>query len=191
MEEILEMQKKLKDIVQRTTDNAIRLNIEVWKPINEYLGYEVSTFGRVRNAKTGRILKPGKDNLGYHLVTLYNNRKAKTLRIHTLVAVSFMSNFEEKICIDHINNNRGDNNLKNLRWCTYGENQYNRTIGKNNKSGTKGVSFDKSTNKWIAHIKLNGKKKHLGYHIDKEDAIKARQEASKKYFGEFANKCEQ
>ena len=56
----------------------------------------------------------------------------------------------------------------------------------NNTSGHKGVTFDKSRNKWMAHIKLNGKHKTLGRFVKFEDAVKARKEAEEKYFGEYS-----
>ena len=51
---------------------------------------------------------------------------------------------------------------------------------------SKGYCWNKLRNKWQAQIKINKKCIHLGYFIDKKDAIKARKEAEKKYFGEFA-----
>ena len=61
---------------------------------------------------------------------------------------------------------------------------------KNNKSGVKGVSFNKSQNKWNARIAINGTQIHLGSFINKEDAINIRIQRAKNEFGEFINKCE-
>jgi len=72
--------------------------------------------------------------------------------------------------------------------CTNQENNFNKGLYSHNTSGVTGVSWDKSRNKWEAHIKLNQKKKHLGRYNNFEDAVKARKEAENKYFGEFAPK---
>jgi len=83
--------------------------------------------------------------------------------------------------IDHIDGNPLNNKIDNLRLATNEENQRNRSISKNNTSGTTGVTWIKECQKWRAHIKnIN-----LGHFINKEDAIQTRIEAEKKYFGEF------
>ena len=91
--------------------------------------------------------------------------------------------------IDHINGNKLDNTIKNLRLATNQENQRNRRLNKDNTSGKTGVTWHKTTKKWKAQIqvKVNQKRKNhnLGYYTKKEDAIQARIEAEKKYFGEF------
>lgn len=191
MEEILKIQQQIKEIIQRTTDNAILLNIEVWKPIDGYDNYEVSTKGNVRNATTGKILKPGKGSHGYYIVVLYKNSIAKSCTVHKLVAQTFIGNAESKPFVDHIDNDRLNNNVSNLRWVTYSENNQNQSKNIRNTSGVKGISYDKKRNKWDSRINVNGKIKFLGLFLNKDDAVKARQEASKKYYGEFRNKCEQ
>lgn len=59
--------------------------------------------------------------------------------IHRLVAMTFIPNLENKPCIDHIDNNRLNNNVDNLRWCTYSENGMNKIKQRNNTSGIVGV----------------------------------------------------
>jgi len=88
--------------------------------------------------------------------------------------------------VDHINGNRMDNRLSNLRVCTHRENSRNLCLKKNNTSGYPGIVKDKRTGCWMARIKLNYKDKSLGYFKDKEEAIKCRKEAEDKYFGEFS-----
>ena len=92
-------------------------------------------------------------------------------------------------CIDHIDGDRANNKIDNLRLASYAQNCSNRVnLNRNNTSGVKGVSWDKDTKKWRAHIMINGKAKNLGYFINKEDAKKARKEGEIKYFGEFRSK---
>ena len=76
---------------------------------------------------------------------------------------------------------------KNLRPATSSENSQNRSLRSDNTSGVIGVSFSTNENKWIAQVRLNGKKVFYKKYILKEDAIRARLLAEKKYFGEFAS----
>jgi hypothetical protein len=87
---------------------------------------------------------------------------------------------------DHINRNPFDNRKENFRVASAQENARNRSLPKNNTSGFIGVSFDKEYNKWVAYIKLDNKQNKLGRFINKEDAVRARLCAEKKYFGEFS-----
>ena len=92
--------------------------------------------------------------------------------------------------MDHINNDRLDNNVKNLRFASSQENNRNRQVSSNNSSGTKGVCWQKQHKKWHASIMLNGKLIHIGYHNSLEEAKIARQKKAKQLFGEFLNECE-
>ena len=79
--------------------------------------------------------------------------------------------------VDHINRNRSDNRIKNLREATRTENTRNKTIQLNNKSGFCGVRFHKKDKKWTASIGVHRKLIHLGNFTDIEDAIVARKSA--------------
>lgn len=87
--------------------------------------------------------------------------------------------------IDHIDCDGLNNSRQNIRLCTAAENIRNRRIASNNTSGLKGASWDKHANKWIAHIKINGKAKHLGCFDSKEDAHTAYCKAALELHGEF------
>lgn len=90
--------------------------------------------------------------------------------------------------VDHINKIKHDNRKENLRTCAHIDNSRNVGIKKNNTSGIIGVSYISRERKkrWYAYININYKMKSLGYYSTKEEAIKVRLEAEKKYFGEFA-----
>lgn len=88
--------------------------------------------------------------------------------------------------IDHINGNGIDNRKSNLRFCTLKENNRNRIIQINNKSGYKGVVFAKIPKKWKAILRTDSKSLSLGYFNNKTDAAKCYDFHARKLFGEFA-----
>jgi hypothetical protein len=88
--------------------------------------------------------------------------------------------------IDHINRNRSDNRLSNLRECSHRENSANRSMYKNNKSGVLGVCYYPKYQKWVAYIRADGRHKSLGYFDSLEDAEKARKDAEATFYGKFA-----
>ena len=95
--------------------------------------------------------------------------------------------FDESLLIDHIDNNPLNNRIENLRLCNLSENARNANKRVDNSSGYKGVSWHKQSSKWVAQITVNGKRKHLGFFKDKEEAHEAYCEASKAIYGDFAN----
>ena len=101
---------------------------------------------------------------------MYNDSGKKSISIHRLVAHHFIENVDNKKCVDHIDRNKLNNNVENLRWVTVSENGMNRKIHSNNCSGCPGVYFRKDCNKWCAHIKINKKQIHLGCLDDFDDA---------------------
>lgn len=96
-------------------------------------------------------------------------------------------NAPKSLEVDHINGNKLDNRLKNLRLCTKAENHRNRGLQKSNTSGYKGVHWHKKTKKWLVRIAFNGKRYHLGYFTDIRKAGRAYDAAAKKYHKHFAN----
>lgn len=92
---------------------------EQWKAIRGHSNYEVSDMGRVRNVKTGRILKPYDDYRGYLRVDLGTHNPKK---VHRLVALAFCGPRRRRPVVNHINRDRHDNRACNLEWVTYAEN---------------------------------------------------------------------
>jgi hypothetical protein len=105
--------------------------VEEWRNI-ENNHYSVSSFGRVRNDKTNKYISLCLGNNGYYRCHLWNNNKQKTFLIHRLVATAFIDNPENKPQVDHINNNKNDNRIENLRWVTDKENKKNQIRNKQN-----------------------------------------------------------
>lgn len=89
--------------------------------------------------------------------------------------------------IDHINGVKSDNRIKNLRDVNNSENSCNKLIQSNNRTGYKGVSFNKKSGKWISRIEINGKIFCLGYFSCPEDAHEAYRKAADRLHGEYKN----
>lgn len=109
---------------------------EEWKGIIEYPKYEVSTLGRVRNAKKEYIRIPDINSKGYARLRLVVEGKIIRKFVHRLVAETFLENPENKEMVDHINGDHKDNRLCNLRWSTRSENMLNGKVRKDKKHTT-------------------------------------------------------
>lgn len=90
------------------------------------------------------------------------------------------------LCIDHIDSNITNNSFSNLRLCTISQNNFNRSSYKGSSSKYKGVSYQKSKNKWRAYIAANGKNFYLGSFDTEELAHQAYCDASQHLHGDFA-----
>lgn len=104
---------------------------ELWSECFDFPNYEVSSTGKMRRAKNKREIKIGIDTRGYSIVRIFYNKKKYTKRIARLVWQSF-NDCACNMTIDHIDRNKSNNNLENLRCISYSENSRNRNIyGKN------------------------------------------------------------
>lgn len=114
-----------------------------------------------------------------YIVTSLNNQTNYPL--HRLIM-----KLENTQLIDHINRDRVDNRKCNLRICTVQQNNFNKNNKNNFSSGHKGVGWNKLLNKWEVYIQKNYKRYRLGYFSDLNEAIKIREQAEDKYFGDFS-----
>ncbi len=153
--------------------------IETWKPIAGYEGmYRVSDFGSVWSKKINRNMKFGVTNRGYYDVGLKKAGLRKALSVHRLVALAFIANPLHKKQVDHIDRNKMNNHVENLRWATASENQSNNNY--------KGYTLIKRTGKWQTQINHNGKVIHIGRYATKSEARAAYLAKAKELKGEFA-----
>ena len=163
---------------------------EEYREITGVENYLVSTFGNVKNAKSNHILQYQIDKGGYSTVSFRIAGKLSVRKIHRLVAITFLENDDDKPCIDHIDGNRQNNHVGNLRFATYSENSHNAKIRKDNTSGHKGIRYDEITKRWRVRITIDGIQIHLGGYVNKEDAILARITRANQAFGVFVNASE-
>lgn len=128
------------------------------------------------------------DELNQHNWCVHKMRKNNTMYATRLIRIHHMVlGFPPPgYVIDHINGNGLDNRRENLRIITTGQNTTWRAIQRNNTSGFRGVSWNKSKKRWDAKIKVNGKAMHLGRFTNKEDAARAYDKAAREHFKEFA-----
>lgn len=115
--------------------------------------------------------------------TYGNDKTHSKILMHRLI-MGCIDDYD--VVVDHINHITYDNRKINLRIVTQSQNAKNCKLSKNNTSGVTGVYFDNHSGKWVAEIKVNYKKHSLGHFVEFEDAVKARKDAEKKFFGEFS-----
>lgn len=128
---------------------------EIWKDVVGYESYyQISNYGNIKSKdrirpyrKTDRVYKGRliKASMGerYMQVCLTKNSKEKNHLLHRLVADAFLPNPLNKPCVDHINTDRTDNRVVNLRWCTFKENQCNHLTRKHISNGKTGLKREK------------------------------------------------
>ena len=123
---------------------------EEWRKIEGYDDYFISNLGNIKSLKVGKVkfLKKAISSSGYYFIKLFYNNSFTRRTIHQLVAVAFLDHIPcgHKLVVDHIDFNRLNNNVNNLRIVTSRENASRKNI----KSSSKyvGVSWHKSKNKW-------------------------------------------
>lgn len=119
-------------------------------------------------------------NKSGYVVSFHGN---SCLLLHRMIL-----NAPDDLQVDHRygKNTRNDNRKYNLRLCDQSQNERNKGLRKDNKSGCSGVWWDKLRNKWLVNISLYGKKINLGRYKDYDIAVEVRKNAEKKYFGEWS-----
>ena len=144
--------------------------------------YQINKNGEIKNIKKNSIIKPYINNKRYLRICLRKDKQKKQYSIHRLLAIQFIPNPNDYPLVDHIDNNKLNNDLENLRWITSSGN--NRNKKPTGSSKYLGVCWDKQKKKWKACINIDGKLKHLKYFDNEEDAG----ECYKKVYNEIMNK---
>ena len=119
--------------------------MEKYKTHPIYTNYDISNEGNVRNNKTGRILKKRLHPRGYEIINIRNQKKRISELIHRLVIETWNGVIHKGLQVDHIDRNRLNNNVNNLRIVTPIENLNNRLV----MGSVPFIVYNKSTNKFI------------------------------------------
>lgn len=135
---------------------------EIWKDIVDYKGlYQASNLGRIKSLDKkdamgrlvkGKIMKPATRKDGYLQITLHKDKKATKFLVHRLIAEIFIENKQNLKEINHKDENKQNNNISNLEWCSrkynvnYGEANKKRRYKLLNKRGKKIAQYDKKGN---------------------------------------------
>ena len=135
---------------------------------------------------TGRFYRNGKraerpHSRGYLYVVI----EGKLVLAHRAAWIAVHGEIPKAMVIDHINREKIDNRIANLRAVSQSNNTANAKLSSVNTSGYRGVS--KRGSKWQAYINLDGKRKHLGYYESPEEAYKAHVFAARKQWGDAYN----
>ncbi len=130
--------------------NDFPKNAEYFRAVDGFPAYEISTDGRVRIVKTGKMKKLHIRPDGHVRVGLSKDKKESQHYVHILVATAFCNKNEGCNIVDHIDQNPANNNYENLRWTTSSGNSRNASKSKTNTSGTSGVSYNKQYKNWVA-----------------------------------------
>ena len=157
---------------------------EIWKDVKGYEGlYQVSSYGRIysvprtslnvngkRVVNNGGYLKPSVNSRGYYNVSLCIDRKVKTHSVHSIVACAFLDSeyLSKRLVVDHIDDDKSNNNLSNLSVVTPRFNT-RKTQG-NYSSKYKGVSFNKNKKRYISEIQVDGRTIYLGSFVSEYEA---------------------
>ena len=152
---------------------------EVYKVIINYPRYEISNLGNCRHIWFKGILKPMLGKNGYYTYMLSytdidGKNKQRREYQHRMIAIHHIDNPLDKPHVDHIDNNKQNNSIDNLRWVTRSENLRNQKKADNKTSIYKGVCFDKSRNKWMSKIEVNKQVKCIGRFDTEKEASDAR-----------------
>lgn len=146
---------------------------ELWRDIPKFEGkYQVSSLGRVKSfqrSKSGMILKSTLDGVGYPIVSLGWKNNKKIHKIMEIVFADLITTHDKATVIDHIDGDRSNNLLSNLRRVTQRENV---TYGKSS-TGLVGCYWNKRIKQWHSQIRINGKPTHIGYFNSEDEAHQA------------------
>jgi hypothetical protein len=153
-----------------------------WRERTREMFATKNSFGTWNTKFANKEAFTAKDTKGY----LQGGINGSLFKAHRVAWVVFYGAWPKKQ-IDHINCIRDDNRILNLREATNQQNGFNRNAPSSNTSGFKGVHWNKKDKKWQAHIRVSGKRKHLGYFDCPEVAAAAYEVAAQKYHGQFAN----
>ena len=137
--------------------------------IPNYPNYKIYENGNIENIKSKKILNTQKDKYGYETTKLYCDGKSKRLKIHRLLGICYIDNSNNELFIDHINRDKSDNRIENLRWVNKSENNSNRSAYKNSKLKERYITIIESKGNTYYKITIRQQKFIKTYNINKYD----------------------
>ena len=160
---------------------------EILKDLSEAVSYDKDTglftwMKRVSSRVHAGMVAGYIDQSGYVVIRY----KGKAYKAHRL-AWLFVNGCLPEELIDHKNGIRSDNRYSNLRNANYCQNSQNSIVQKNSGTKVKGVCWARHANKWMAYVNSNGRRNHIGYFSDKDDAVSAVMAARERLHKEFHN----
>ena len=134
--------------------------------IKNYDDYEIDIWGNVRSKKKEMFLNQRLRPDGFYYYKLTQNKKQTYIAVHRLLALQFIENPDNLPVVDHIDGNRLNNDIDNLRWVDKN--------GHYNRKEVKGYTFYKKTKRWRAQYQNKNKQKiHIGYYDTEDEARNA------------------
>jgi len=141
--------------------------------IIDYPNYLIYDDGRVYSKYTKKFLKPVLHKMGYYKIILYKDTKRKDFLIHRLIALHYISLVDGKNQVDHIDRDKTNNDISNLRWVNHSENNINTGVQSNNVLGHKNIGLTKYDT-YKVHIRRNKKYIYQKHFKTLDEAIVAR-----------------
>lgn len=136
-----------------------------------YPNYTIDRDGTIKNKNTDKVVSQSINSNGYRKAYLANNGIGKVCAVHRLLALCYIPNPENKRCIDHIDRNKLNNDLSNLRWATDSENNINKPFREDYcisiRAKSPGVPY-------MVSIMRNYKRNYVGTFATIEEARAAR-----------------
>lgn len=172
-------------------------NLPTQEELNDLLSYNAETGALYWRERPESMFQATNCRSALNVCAVWNSRyangRAGTDRRYTVIKINFASYLahrviwkmvygEEPIEVDHINRNKLDNRLSNLRSVDHGTNMRNRSVTSLNTSGFKHISWSKNLNKWVVQLKVPGKgQRQIAWKDSLEEAVAARNEAYSRF----------
>lgn len=147
----------------------------MWKDIPGIEPYQISTRGEVKGYG-GKRMKPYLDPHGYYSIRLRKDGKYVKKYIHRLIGECFIENPGNMAIIDHVNRDKSDNRIENLRWCSITENNRNSARHDNDMYG---IYWYETRRSYLVKLKLNNTQRYIGWKRTLEEAKLIRDRAKR------------
>lgn len=153
----------------------------------KYKEFDISEEGIITNISTKKVRMQTIDQTGYYVLSIRRNGKSSKYYIHRLIAETYLPNPYNLKYIDHIDGNKLNNSLSNLRWCTQSQNLMNARKRSNTASQYKGLYWHNQNKKWVVRVRKSDGTKVFAYHVNEKEAARLYNKLAIEHYGEYAN----